>query len=355
MVSTVLWCLVLLPQLLRNQHRRSVDGLNLLWAIANFSASLCNVVFMFRIDVPVQTRIMAVYMPLLEFCMLLQFWAWYRPSPSSPLWHHCRYTVGALCVVLWTAAIGTQALVYSSSSYFAWVAIVLWSVETFPQIYTNIHTPSSAVLGQSVLSILIAVVGKTTDALSAYLLVMPEQTRVLAYYSSTSAWLNPLIVLVLAGRCNQNGTSSLIPVKPSALGRSPVAVSTSYTYDAPGESGVVARPAHQIAADVSPLLCAQDRSSSAGAAAPPHTRHTRAAPCANLLHCFCDPLGIERSVRLTLGASTMLQYAVCMWLLTSMAAVLVAVTLRVWAPWVAALPMSSIAVVGMFYLQLRWK
>lgn len=242
-VSTILWFLVLVPQLIRNQSRRSVKGLNVLWAIANFSASLCNLLFMFRIKVPPQTQVQAVYMPCLEFLVLIQFWFWWGKKEQQPPKYVdetrqqsnangadtgtcCRIaisdvgstkrqkvTFGGACAAalatVWAAVIVTQIFVYDSSSYFAWAAIGLWSVESFPQIYTNLVNPTAAVNGQSVVSILITVFGKTTDSLSAYLLEMPNQTKILAYYSGTSAWINALMVLVVyitasSTNCNED-------------------------------------------------------------------------------------------------------------------------------------------------------
>ena len=171
---------------------------------------------MFRIEVPVQTRIMAVYMPIIEFCMLLQFWFFWNNNnhnisvnnnnnkkeitavnSSTPSSFQNKYIIAAVCFVFWSVVILTQVFSYDSSPYFAWAAIGLWSVETFPQLWTNLATPKNAVLGQSVISILITVLGKTTDSLSAYLLDMPLQTRVLAYFSGTSAWLNAFYILVV--------------------------------------------------------------------------------------------------------------------------------------------------------------
>ena len=186
-VSTVLWFSVLVPQVVRNQSRRSVAGLNPLWAVANFSASLCNLVFMFSIDVPVQFRIMAVYMPVVELGMLGQFWLWYDwagtvltlPCPclaagmntssstfafksSSSRAQLFRGVVTVVCVVVWSAIIAVQLVWPGATPIFAWAAIALWSVETFPQLYTNIITPRESVAGQSVVSIIITCFGKTT-------------------------------------------------------------------------------------------------------------------------------------------------------------------------------------------------
>ena len=71
--STLLWFANLVPQIDHNRRRRSTEGLSLWWALANFSASLVNVFFVFRLDLPLYTKIMAAYMPCLELIILAQF------------------------------------------------------------------------------------------------------------------------------------------------------------------------------------------------------------------------------------------------------------------------------------------
>lgn len=46
--STVLWFLVLVPQVWRNFRHRSVEGISVGWAIANFTAALNNSFFVFK-------------------------------------------------------------------------------------------------------------------------------------------------------------------------------------------------------------------------------------------------------------------------------------------------------------------
>lgn len=72
-ISNSIWFLVLLPQLYKNYKRKSTDGLSFIWAFCNFTASLINVFFVFFINVPIFSKIGGVYMPILEFIMLIQF------------------------------------------------------------------------------------------------------------------------------------------------------------------------------------------------------------------------------------------------------------------------------------------
>eukprot|EP00977_Amphora_coffeiformis_P005939 scaffold1267_cov171-Amphora_coffeaeformis.AAC.15 len=151
----------------------------------------------------------AVYMPCLEFLMLLQFWCHWdklreqnvRPEPNTlAAVLRSKYIIAAICVPIWVAVILVQVIFEGSPGYLEWCAVVLWSLETFPQLWTNINDTGRSVSGQSVVSILITIVGKTTDSLATYLLVMPMQYKVVAFFSSTSAWLNAFMVMVAYAR-----------------------------------------------------------------------------------------------------------------------------------------------------------
>jgi hypothetical protein len=276
-VSMALWFMVLLPQVIRNQHRRSVQGLNPLWALANFTASLCNAFFVFTRTMPIAIRISGVYMPIIEGLMLMQFYCFnggndhrdgvrrineppadvqpqerIATQPAAPtashlqgssketegLLHsrdatgaapqhvnsesvHCissfttegirsqpsySYTslrlITCLLILLWLLIVALEVgwIPIASSDPPAdlmWISILLWSVETFPQLFTNISAPHQAVQGQAVISVLITCVGKSTDSLTAYLLDMPVQNKLLGWFSGSSAWINALHVLVM--------------------------------------------------------------------------------------------------------------------------------------------------------------
>ena len=73
-ISTTIWFIVLAPQIWKNWKRQSVEGLSILWATANFTASIVNCFFVFSITLPLYLKISAVYMPVLEFLILVQFW-----------------------------------------------------------------------------------------------------------------------------------------------------------------------------------------------------------------------------------------------------------------------------------------
>lgn len=128
LVSTGLWFIVLVPQVLKNWWRQSVDGLSFLWAVANFSASLINIFFAFWVEVPLYVKVSAVYMPILEFTILCQFMM-YSPKPFTS-----RTLALLVCLLIWGTLIELELNFPDERDKMQWVAIVLWSVETFPQV-----------------------------------------------------------------------------------------------------------------------------------------------------------------------------------------------------------------------------
>ena len=184
--SSVFWFFVLVPQIYHNYKRRSTTGLSLWWALANFTASLVNVFFVFRLDLPIYTKMMAVYMPILECILLIQFW-WYAS------WRPPSILFGAALLV-WGSIIFIQLVYPDQSSNMEWIATVLWCVESFPQLWLNARLGQAT--GQSWLTVAITVGGKTTDTLSAFLIKMPLQTRVLCFFSTATAYIDALQVIL---------------------------------------------------------------------------------------------------------------------------------------------------------------
>jgi hypothetical protein len=182
LVSTALWFTVLLPQVLKNFWRRSVDGLSFLWGLANFTASLVNIFFIFNLSLPYYVRVEGVYQPLLEITILLQFLLFFKEP------FHRKLLILALCLVLWGIIVELQLNIDGVYVHLEWVSICLWSIETYPQVILNLNRRSTS--GQSTISVLITIFGKTTDFLSTYGLSLPIQYVIMAYFSSTAGLIN---------------------------------------------------------------------------------------------------------------------------------------------------------------------
>ena len=133
LVSTALWFLVLLPQVIKNWRRGSVAGLSFLWAVANFTASLVNLFFAFSVQLPLYARVSAVYMPVLEITILGQFLL-YSCKPLTT-----RLLALLLCLLVWGTIIELELNLPESRDKIQWVAIALWSIETFPQVRLDLE------------------------------------------------------------------------------------------------------------------------------------------------------------------------------------------------------------------------
>ena len=128
LISTGLWFIVLMPQVVKNWYRRSVAGLSFLWAVANFTASLVNLFFVFSVKVPLYAKVSAVYMPILELTILIQFFV-YVPKPYTT-----KLLVVLTCLIAWGCLVELELSLPESRDKIQWVAITLWCVETFPQV-----------------------------------------------------------------------------------------------------------------------------------------------------------------------------------------------------------------------------
>ena len=186
LISTGVWFIVLLPQVMKNYWRRSVVGLSFLWALANFTASLVNLFFVFTVEVPLYMKISAVYMPILELTILTQFFIFHNQIFRRKL------LILIVCLLLWGTIVELELTLPQSRGDLEWIAIVLWCIESFPQIMLNMKRQSTD--GQSTMSVLIALFGKTTDFLSNYGLSVPLEYVIMVYFSSSTSFFNGLQV-----------------------------------------------------------------------------------------------------------------------------------------------------------------
>jgi len=207
-LSNLIWFLVLFPQIVMNYKRKSVEGLSLPWAIANFTASECNLFFILRVHLPLFTRISGFYFVILEAFIIIQFVLYRKPFKDNFLW------IG-ICAFMWLGLLLLELFLPVLTSYFAWVAIVLWSIETFPQLFLNMQRGTTD--GQSTISLILVLVGKTSDFASSYSLKMPSQYVVMTYYSSTAAWINIIQLCFYQRRQRQEKESDTTPIEPHHL------------------------------------------------------------------------------------------------------------------------------------------
>lgn len=188
-ISNCIWFLVLLPQLYKNYNKKSTEGLSLIWAFCNFTASLINVFFVFFINVPIFSKVGGLYMPILEFLMLIQFFIYHNISFLKKI--YCLIFCLIFCLIIWMIIILIETLKpfgTDTNSKMVWISIILWSIETFPQLFLNMKNKS--VIAQSKITLILSFIGKTTDFISQYSLIMPNQYLYMTYFSSTLAYIN---------------------------------------------------------------------------------------------------------------------------------------------------------------------
>ena len=75
---------------------------------------------------------MMMMMMILEFSILLQFWCYSKHTMQMKL------SYGAVCVLIWIAVISLDLFVANAAKKVQWLAIVLWSIESFPQVGSSI-------------------------------------------------------------------------------------------------------------------------------------------------------------------------------------------------------------------------
>jgi hypothetical protein len=181
-ISTIIWFIVLVPQIYKNYCRKTTFGISLFWIYMNFTASLCNIFFAFRLNLPFYSKLMGVYMPFLHFLTLIQYFIYNDGSIIKRI---------SLFLIIFTIS---SILFYSNyffpvlTNFYSWVSLVLWSLEMFPQLYLNFKLNTTE--GQSSITIMLAFIGKTTDIISTYAINFPIQIIIMNYLSSSTAYFN---------------------------------------------------------------------------------------------------------------------------------------------------------------------
>ncbi|KAI6170307.1 hypothetical protein M3Y98_01226000 [Aphelenchoides besseyi] len=170
--SLVLWLFVLVPQVWRNFRHRTVVGISCGWAIANFTAALNNTFFVIKSGNMPCYLYGYIYMPVIEFVMLLQF-IYYTPYSRNKVF------IIIFCLLMWALIILPQVF-FDVYHEFEWV-------------FLNMRRQSTH--GLSNLSVSIIAICKSLDFMQTYLLIMPIQYTVMAFFSSTVSQVGTLQVI----------------------------------------------------------------------------------------------------------------------------------------------------------------
>lgn len=127
--------------------------------------------------------------------MLLQF-AYYSKSPCINI-----LLVSFACCIIWTVIVSIALVLPEQIQNLQWIAFTLWSLETLTQILLNFELKSTK--GQSNVSLTLVFIGKMTDFVSQYSLLIAPQfiyfTYVRTYLSSATAYVNILQYFMFSG------------------------------------------------------------------------------------------------------------------------------------------------------------
>lgn len=209
-MSSLIWFIVLLPQIYKNYQRKEVDGISNTWATMNFFASLINTIFIFSSNnIPIFSKVSASYMPVLEYLFILQIFYYHKSEKSIKINYFLLFSLG-ICV-LSGILIYLALEVEDSLNYIEWGAIFLWSFESFPQISLNFKLSSVEALSTTMQ--LLTFIGKTCDILSNYLLIIPFQYRYLGFFSTTNAYIGIIQVIFYYRKPKINENNENIPLK----------------------------------------------------------------------------------------------------------------------------------------------
>lgn len=191
-ISSIVWFIVLFPQIIKNYKRKSVKGISNLWAAMNFFASLINVIFIYSSgSMPFYAKVSSIYMPVIEYGFLLQIF-YYHDSPNTDKKRYF-FLLNVFIVLLLALLVYLAAEYKNSLTYVEWASILLWSFETFPQIFLNFKLENT--IGLSKFGQIVTFIGKSCDITSNYLLIIPYQYRFLGFFSTTNSYICIIQVL----------------------------------------------------------------------------------------------------------------------------------------------------------------
>jgi len=223
--STCIYFIVLLPQICQNFKRKNMVGLDIHWALANFTASFCNVFFVFDLDLPLFEKVSGIYVPIMEFIIIFQFW-WYIPKTSDEivsldktkyklmfaffLW--CIIAIMIFCIdqklVEYYQILFLQGILEYST--LQWFAVFLWSFETLLQVRLN--NELSDCDGQALGSVFLIFIERCMNCVSNFgIAQMPLQHHILVFFGASTSFVNFLQVSwMLLKKKKENSESKFI-------------------------------------------------------------------------------------------------------------------------------------------------
>lgn len=127
LIDTIIWFFAFLPQIYQNFKRRSVEGLSVYWIIANFTACLINLFFVFEWGVlPIFVYIYSCYAPVIQGIILIQILLFTS-------WSRLKWLGIGLCFLLW-CTIACLLIFLPSYNYMQWITVSIWCIGSYSQV-----------------------------------------------------------------------------------------------------------------------------------------------------------------------------------------------------------------------------
>jgi hypothetical protein len=195
--ATILWFIVLIPQLLYNFNRKSIDGLNIITAWIFYCISLLRTLWTFRIESSYFDVASSIFVNFSLSILLLQF-AYYSKAKRIRKWlsflAYLTGTTGLICIDIFLQPVAADVL--------DWAWAILCSALAFPQIIRNFKNDTAD--GQSYLCIYIACFATTCSFLSRVALLNDSIQPVIAdFFLATNLLLNLGQILFFNARNNR--------------------------------------------------------------------------------------------------------------------------------------------------------
>eukprot|EP01135_Chromosphaera_perkinsii_P001245 Nk52_evm18s163 gene=Nk52_evmTU18s163 len=232
--STGCWILVQLPQIYKNYCRKRTDGVSVWWALANFLAAINNTFFLFRTPgLPLYITVSGVWFDFANTIILMQ--VLYYDSQREQKMMSRLFHLGV--VILTGALLFIQSYFPSITVSMQWVSVVLWSIETLPQIHlNNMHRRTDDL---SKLAVGLTVAGKTFDFMGNFLNKIDIVYVIMTFCSSCTAFYNAYQVIYFsvytrssthhAGKGQSSSTEELMEMDREGASHKPAL----YTADSP--------------------------------------------------------------------------------------------------------------------------
>lgn len=128
LLDAIVWFFAFMPQIYTNFKKKSVEGLSTSWIVANFTASLINLFFVFDWGVlPLFVIIYSCYSPVIQGIILIQILIFTS-------WSVRKWCGIVLCLLLWVT-ISCLLIFLPIYDYMQWISVTVWCAGPYAQVH----------------------------------------------------------------------------------------------------------------------------------------------------------------------------------------------------------------------------